>query len=187
MGMRRPRHNMGRVDWIGAEALGVPGQRTFRLLAYTESSSAQLWVEKEQLQALAEAIARMILEIDTERGLELGTAQATPAAGKPSDFPASPDIDLQVGALRLRYDSQRDLIALEAFERETPEGEPPAFRCLTSREQMEALQNNSMEVVAAGRPRCPLCGTPLSSEGMPHFCPPTNGHQKLTDEGETEE
>ena len=56
--MKRPRHNMGRVKWIGAEALGVPGQRTFRLLAYTEAMSAQLWLEKEQLQALAEAVAR---------------------------------------------------------------------------------------------------------------------------------
>ena len=44
---------------------------------------------------------------------------------------------------------------------------------------MLALQSNALEVVAAGRPRCPLCHTPLSAPGMPHFCPPTNGHQKL--------
>ena len=53
MSMKRPRHNMGRVDWIGAEALGLPGQRTFRLLVLSESMSAQLWLEKQQLQALA--------------------------------------------------------------------------------------------------------------------------------------
>jgi uncharacterized repeat protein (TIGR03847 family) len=180
MSMRRPRHNMGRVNWIGTEALGLPGQRTFRLLAASDSHTAQLWLEKEQLQALAEAIGRMLLEVDADRGLDiLSSASAIPNP-KPADFPASPDVEVQVGALGLRYDPQRDVIALEAFDRDAPEGEPPAFRCLATRQQMEALQANTVEVLSAGRPKCPLCGTPLSSPGMPHFCPPTNGHQKLT-------
>ena len=71
MSMRRPRHNMGRIDWIGAEAIGVPGQRTFRVLVQSQAGAAQLWMEKEQLQQLAEAIARMVVEIDTERGSEV--------------------------------------------------------------------------------------------------------------------
>ena len=179
---------MGRVEWIGAEALGLPGQRTFRLLAYKQGNSAQLWLEKEQLQALTEAIARMLMEIDTARGMDLvrGPETAT-SQSKPPDFPANPEIDLSAGSFGLRYDPQRDVIALEAYERDAPDNDPndpPAFRCLATRQQMEALQMNSIEVIAAGRPRCPLCGTPLSSPGMPHFCPPMNGHQKLTTEGE---
>ncbi len=180
MGMRRPRHNIGRVNWIGAEAIGLPGQRTFRLLTYSDSSSAQLWLEKEQLQALAEAIARMLLEIDSEREIDLLSSTAGSSTPKPVSFPANPEIEVQVGARALRYDPQRDLIAFEAVEREAAEGDPPAFRCLATRQQMESLQVNSIEVIAAGRPKCPLCGAPLSSPGMPHFCPPTNGHQKLT-------
>src|SRR5437016_3228379 len=135
MSMRRPRHNMGRVDWIGAESVGVPGQRTFRLMAMTEESSAQLWVEKEQLQALAEAIARMLLEIDAERGGGLHASSSGGPNAKPPNFPASPEVEFQVGALGLRYDPERDLIALEAYEREIPEDSPPSFRCLTTREQ----------------------------------------------------
>jgi uncharacterized repeat protein (TIGR03847 family) len=169
---------MGRIDWIGAEAIGVPGQRTFRLLVHTESSSAQLWIEKEQLQALAEAIARMLAEIETERGTEAPKVPAPIENPKPPDFPENPELELRIGSLGLRYDPQRDLIALEAFEQE--EGEAPTFRCLATRRQMHALQVNSMEVVAAGRPRCPFCHAPLSAPGIPHFCPPTNGHQKLT-------
>jgi uncharacterized repeat protein (TIGR03847 family) len=172
---------MGRVDWIGSEAIGVPGQRTFRLLVQTAESSAQLWLEKEQLQALAEAVARMLLEIDTERGTERSSPQAGVPSPKPLGFPANPDIEMRIGKLGLRYDPQRDLIALEAFDLEAPEEEEtPTLRCLVTRQQMEALQANSIEVVSAGRPRCPFCGTPLSQPGMPHFCPPTNGHQKLT-------
>src|SRR6266576_2101153 len=125
MSMRRPRHNMGRVDWIGTESVGLPGQRTFRLMALTEESSAQLWLEKEQLQALAEAIARMLLEIDAERGGGLHSASSGNSNAKPPNFPPRPEIEFQVGALGLRYDPQRDLIALEAFERDTPDESPP--------------------------------------------------------------
>src|SRR3954452_8917796 len=150
MSMKRPRHNMGRVKWIGAEALGVPGQRTFRLLAFSDAMAAQLWLEKEQLQALAEAVARMLLQIDSEKGMDFRREPSASADPKPSEFPAAPDIDIQVGSLGLRYDAQRDLIALEASERDAEDGTPPAFRCLTTRSQMESLQVNSLEVVSSG-------------------------------------
>jgi uncharacterized repeat protein (TIGR03847 family) len=184
MSMRRPRHNMGRAEWIGAEAVGVPGQRTFRLMAFTHDMAAQLWLEKEQLQALAEAIARMLVEIDPDQPIDIRSDTPAPDNPKPPDFPPSPEIEFQVGAMGLRYDPQRDLIALEASERDAPEDDPPVFRCLGTRQQMEALKLNSIDVITAGRPRCPLCGTPLSAPGMPHFCPRTNGHQKLTPEEE---
>jgi uncharacterized repeat protein (TIGR03847 family) len=179
MSTGRPRYNMGRVTWISAEAIGLPGERTFRLIALGNHMSAQLWLEKEQLQALAEAIARMLFEIDSERGLDLLGSKQAKDSPTPPNFPQAPDVDLEVGALGLRYDPQHDVIAIEASERDAEEGDPPAFRCLVTRDQMEALQAASIEVVAAGRPRCPLCGTPLMAPGMPHFCPPTNGHQKL--------
>jgi uncharacterized repeat protein (TIGR03847 family) len=173
---------MGRAHWIGVEALGMPGQRTFRLLAYSDTLSAQMWLEKEQLQMLAQAIARMLAEIDMERGLEqpfdLKKTEPAPAIPKPPDFPAEPDVDIRVTKLGLLYDPDRDLIAVEAYDAESEE-EPPTLRCLTTRDQMEALQTNTLEVIMAGRPRCPFCGTPLSTQGMPHFCPPMNGHQKL--------
>jgi uncharacterized repeat protein (TIGR03847 family) len=172
---------MGRARWIGAESVGVPGQRTFRLLISTSQSSAQLWLEKEQLQALVDAIARMLAEIDMERGQTMRPARELMPNLKPPDFPSAPEIELHVGALGMRYDGQRDVVALEAFDRDAPEEEEtPAVRCLIAREQIERLQQNGAEVIAGGRPRCPLCGTPLSSTGVPHFCPPTNGHQKLT-------
>jgi uncharacterized repeat protein (TIGR03847 family) len=183
MSMSRPRHNMGRVAWIGVEAVGVPGQRTFRLLVQNADFGGYLWLEKEQLQALAEGIARMMLEIDSEKGFDIPSRQPDAANPKPAGFPASPDFEIYVGALSLKYDSVTEMIALEAFSRDEDEEEgPPTFHCLATREQMETLQVNSMDVVNAGRPKCPLCGTPLPAAGVPHFCPPTNGHQKLTED-----
>jgi hypothetical protein len=38
-------------------------------------------------------------------------------------------------------------------------------------------------IVAGSRPRCVLCGAPLTGE--PHFCPQQNGHARLhTDDSE---
>jgi uncharacterized repeat protein (TIGR03847 family) len=187
MGREEAENNLGRVSWIGAESVGLPGQRTFRLMMMSDRASAQLWLEKEQLQALAEAIARMLLEIDTEAGQDFRPPVPSEQAGgeinpKPAEFPAHPDIDFQVVALGLRYDPARDVIALDAFEQEAAEDAPATVRCLITRRQIERLQSNSLDVVSAGRPRCPLCHMPLPEAGIPHFCPPTNGHQKLEDE-----
>jgi uncharacterized repeat protein (TIGR03847 family) len=175
---------MGKADWIGVEALGLPGQRTFRVLAQTQDQTAQLWIEKEQLQALAEALARMLAEIDAEKGVNLNPKEQpapAPAIPKPDNFPETTDIEVMVGALGLRYDPQRELVALEAYDRDGTENDPPSFRCLADRTQVESLYSGCVNVVSSGRPRCPFCGAPLSSQGLPHFCPPTNGHQKLTD------
>lgn len=179
MSMRRPRHNMGRVDWIGAEAVGLPGERTFRLLMRNREMSAQLWLEKEQLQALATAIAQMVAEISNETSFDLSATGPATANTRPDDFPAQTDLEMYIGELTLKYDSSTDMISIEVLGREEDPDGPPTFVCTATRDQMLALQANSLDVAAAGRPRCPLCHTPLSAPGMPHFCPPTNGHQKL--------
>jgi uncharacterized repeat protein (TIGR03847 family) len=38
-----------------------------------------------------------------------------------------------------------------------------------------AFTKRALEVVAAGRPPCPLCGQPLDAEG--HICVRLNGHR----------
>src|SRR5438045_2390514 len=139
MSMERPEpeHDLGMVNWIGAESVGVPGQRTFRLMMMSDRGSAQLWLEKEQLQQLAEHIARMLLEIDADRGGDFQPSLSGEAEPKPDGFPARPDIEFQIVALGLRYDVELDLIALDAFERDESEDSPPNVRCLTTRRQME--------------------------------------------------
>jgi uncharacterized repeat protein (TIGR03847 family) len=139
--------------------------------------SAQLWLEKELLQALTEYIARMLLQIDQEKGVDLRKEAAPGAESKPADFPTAPDLDFHVVKFGLRYDPEQDLIALEAFDRDTEEDGPPTFRCLTTRRQMESLQMNSLEVIAAGRPRCPLCGEPMDPKEATHGCIRANGHR----------
>jgi len=45
-------HDLGPLDALEAEALGLPGQRRFRLLVRSESRSASIWMEKQQLDAI---------------------------------------------------------------------------------------------------------------------------------------
>src|SRR5262245_16987172 len=49
----------GPVVRIEADAVGPPGRRAFRLLAARDDASAWLWVEREQLQALAMLIEQL--------------------------------------------------------------------------------------------------------------------------------
>lgn len=177
----RPRYDMGRIDWIGSESVGVPGQRTFHLAIYNRTMSAFLWLEKEELQGLTQAIAQMLAEINTDKGLQIPLRDQSPENPRPAGFPNTPEFDLKIGALSLKYDSGRELIAIEANSRDDADDATPRFRCLVTREQLEKLQINTLDVLSAGRPRCPLCGTPLPNAGVPHFCPPTNGHQKLSE------
>ena len=40
------------------------------------------------------------------------------------------------------------------------------------------LVRSIVDVVAAGRPRCPLCSRPMEADGQ-HFCPGSDGHSQL--------
>ncbi len=45
------------VDAVDAEAIGPPGERTFRLRARVGDSYAALWMEKEQLAAVGRSFS----------------------------------------------------------------------------------------------------------------------------------
>jgi len=64
---------------------------------------------------------------------------------------------------------------LAAFEGadDDPEG-PDTLRVRLTAEAARGFVNRAVEVVAAGRLPCPLCGQPLDPQG--HICPRRNGH-----------
>jgi len=66
------------------------------------------------------------------------------------------------------------LIVSESGDIVAPEEEDvPSVRYVATREQMRALSEHALDVVAQGRPTCPLCGAPIDPEG--HFCPRSDG------------
>jgi uncharacterized repeat protein (TIGR03847 family) len=164
--------DFGLVDAVDAEAIGAPGQRTFRVRARAGAQFAALWMEKQQLAALGRAISQLL----AERSRARGRPATRPAPLGP--FTERPDIDLQIVRLGLDYDAERDRLVLLADDAPGYErGETPTVRLEIARAGALALVRTIEQVVAAGRPLCPLCGQPLEGSGQ-HFCPGSNGHSK---------
>jgi uncharacterized repeat protein (TIGR03847 family) len=64
---------------------------------------------------------------------------------------------------------------LAAFEAADDDAEgPDTLRVRLTAERARTFVNRAIEVVAAGRLPCPLCGQPLDPQG--HICPRRNGH-----------
>lgn len=163
--------DLGLVDAVDAQALGLPGQRTFRVRAQAGGNHAWLWLEKEQLAALGRALSQLL----AERAPRIGR---TPSPAAEVDEALRADIELQVARMGLDFHADTERVVLLADDREALErGETPAFRMELTRAMAAALIERIPGIVAAGRPVCPLCGRPLDGDA-PHLCPRTNGHSK---------
>ncbi len=74
-------------------------------------------------------------------------------------------------------------VVLFAFEMGTEGDEDePTLRVRLTQEQCASLGEQLDEIIAGGRPTCPLCGLPIDAAG--HACIRTNGHshQPIPDE-----
>jgi uncharacterized repeat protein (TIGR03847 family) len=172
--MAEAQHDFASVDAIDAESIGTPGKRTFRLRILRGDDSAALWMEKQQVAALGEALPRLLEQLTTP------DQHADEDAESIASFPDDPTIEFKVGRMALGYAVQEDRLVLVAHDIEAGEDEsiPPTLSCRFTREQARSLSESCAEAVAGGRPICQLCHRPIDPEG--HMCPRANGHQKLT-------
>ncbi len=153
------------------DAVGEPGRRMFRILADSESSSAVLWIEKEHLLELAMGIQQL-----------MATLPETDADGyipPEREAPGLTRLDFRIGKLALGHDSRNGLFLIDAYNMEDAPGEEPTVRVWADRAQLEDFAESAIQVCAAGRPLCPLCGRAIDPDG--HACPRVNGHAKITD------
>lgn len=156
------------VDILTTGTIGKPGQRVFYLQVRAQGSVTSFRLEKGQVAALAEHLARALADL-------------------PSADPVRADMDLVepivaewvVGDMGLGHDEEGDrlvVIAQELVPEDDPiaERDPASARFVLTREQAGAFVAQAVSVVAAGRPRCKLCGQPKDPDG--HVCPRHNGH-----------
>jgi uncharacterized repeat protein (TIGR03847 family) len=189
--------DLGPVDIVGAEAIGIPGQRRFRLFALVRDVSVAIWIEKDQLNSLSFALDRILAQLTEGRVLRI-EAQAEPlplSKGAPDNFPDTPNFEFQVGQLRISYDERRNLLVLISVPLEIvmePGQEPQvllqeedtlSFRFTL--QQAHQLSSTITVLMTSGRPVCPLCRAPL--DGGPHACVKQNGHRELVQLLEDEE
>lgn len=160
------------VEKIRVEALGEPGSRRFRLMVIVDGATHIVWMEKQQLQALGLAVEQLM-----EQMPELGSG--IEAADSPLDFNTDTQDQFRVGRIELGYDVSSDRVVISTFDMDQDDDEESANLMMRlTRRQSAELSTDAALVVAAGRPFCPMCGNPISSEG--HVCPQQNGHLPIS-------
>lgn len=165
------KHIFGTVRNITVEALGEPGDRTFRMLLESGVSSACLWLEKEQLQHLATYIQEVNAELSQDR-IEQGYE-----VNEERQMEEVHELEFKVGKLALGHDGSSNAFLFLAHDVASEEHDPPDLSFSVSIGRAQQLAKETLEVCAAGRPRCFLCGLPVNSEG--HMCIRSNGHQSI--------
>jgi uncharacterized repeat protein (TIGR03847 family) len=126
-----------------------------------------LWLEKMQVDALGRALEQLLGQLPDEDAGDY-VPEVEP------QFDLRSDRQFRVGKLEIGYDEARDRIVLIAYDMEEPESFGPAAVCRLTRSQSAEISDESERVVAAGRPRCVMCGMPMGPG--PHACANQNGH-----------
>src|SRR5437588_594219 len=165
-------HDLYDAERVTVGTIGPTGQRVFLLQGRQGSLTVTVKLEKQQVAALSQYLAKVLEELPDPGIL-------------PEDLELEEPLDAAwvVGTLGLSYDSTADRIVLLAEEAvpeeeevdEADETNASMARFTITREQAAALAIRGTELVEAGRPPCPLCGNPLDPSG--HVCPRTNGHR----------
>ncbi len=167
--MTSPHAEFTSITSIRPEALGEPGQRTFRLLVEDVAGSAMIWLEKEQLFQLAMAITRLQAILSSSGG-------ADPQAPSAGDESSGPHLEFTVGKMVLGHEGNSDRFVIDAYDAGIEESEDagPTVRLWGVRGQLRNFAAEALKVCAAGRPICPLCAEPMDATG--HKCARVNGH-----------
>jgi len=175
-----PSRDLDPVTRLTADAVGAPGQRTFYLQAASGTEQVTLLVEKEQVRRLAESLQAWLPELAADRPEDPEEVRAAEAGELALAEPLEPDF--RVGQLQLSYDPERDRVLVVATEllaaEDVEAAEPPdplEVRLIVTRPQLRVLARHGSQVVARGRPLCPLCGNSLDPSG--HVCPAQNGQR----------
>jgi len=180
--MPRHRYLFDTPERFVAGTIGEPGNRTFFLQARDGGRIISVALEKVQVAMLAQRLTEMLDELE-RRGIEGAGSDAT-TGDDPAPLDEPINEAFRVGTLTLGWDTQDDLVLIEARaqtedeeEEEDDESEdgPDLLRVRISALATRGFVMRALRVVAAGRPPCPLCGEPLDPQG--HLCPRRNGHR----------
>jgi uncharacterized repeat protein (TIGR03847 family) len=159
--------------------VGPPGERTFFLQARDGARVTSVALEKQQVLVLAERLEEMLEQVSAQAEGEAASAFAVdpPLDTEPLDQPI--EEEFRVGTMTLAWDDDASVVVVEAFAETDAEDEEatealevhvpvPMARGFTARAKV---------VVAAGRPQCPFCGSPMDPTG--HLCPRSNGFLRV--------
>ena len=190
--MPRRRYIFDPPDRFVAGTVGEPGDRTFFLQARDGGRVVSVALEKVQVAVLAERLGALLDELEL-RGIApaeddpigIAAVETESVDDEPLDEPVNEAF--RAGSLTLGWDGGAERVLVEARAQdadgeaidpddddEEDEDGPDLLRVRMTASAARSFVNRAAQVVAAGRPPCPLCGAPLDPRG--HICPRRNGH-----------
>lgn len=153
------------VDRFCAGAVGEPGSRVFFLQVSADGALVSLKMEKQQVAALGEYLARILDDL----------APTDEPVGEFDQVEEPVVAEWAVGAIGVAIDETGDRIVLMAEAVPDPDDEDAdvaSLRAGLTRVQTQRFVDQARDLVARGRPLCQLCGGPKDPEG--HVCPRLN-------------
>jgi uncharacterized repeat protein (TIGR03847 family) len=174
-------HGFDWPDRIVVGTIGQPGSRSFYLQARAGARVVSVALEKEQSALLAETIDELLDELMAVEGNPSSIPAVTPLElvdNDPLEQPVAQEF--RTGQMSLGWDPSTAQVVIEAYplvdaddsEDADEDSEPEPAEMMVVRIPVgtaRAFAQRTLEVVGAGRPICPLCGTPMDPEG--HICP----------------
>lgn len=165
-------YDLDPVTRITANTVGEPGKRVFYVQARRERELVSLICEKEQVRALSQAINQLLEDLAEKNPLLSSTDDMMILA---SDMGLEEPLEsrFRVAQMGIGYDADRDMVVLVMQGAVDDEGdEALTARFCATRQQMRALSEHAVQIVAQGRKICGNCGRPIDAGG--HFCPQMN-------------
>jgi uncharacterized repeat protein (TIGR03847 family) len=145
------------VDFVTVGTVGPKGRRVFHLQAGQGSQVVTLVIEKQQAQALAEAVKELLDDLK-QKHPEVPETDVNLSSW---DMSLRDPVDplFRVAQMGLGYDEERNLVVLvaqelvasEEGEEDVVEPQPQVVRMWATREQMRALGDHTQGVVKRGR------------------------------------
>ena len=178
-GMAPVVHGFDWPDRFVVGTIGGPGERTFYLQARAGREIVSVALEKQQSAQPAPGIDHILDELRAQDGNPYHVPADMPDELR-DDAPLDDPVmeQFRVGTMTLGWDPSTSQIVIEALpistvdDEDEPGEEPEPDELLVVRIPVgsaRAFALRTREVVAAGRPLCPLCGSPMSPD-RPHEC-----------------
>ncbi len=158
-------------DLVMPCTIGEPGDRLFLLQVIHDKVPVLFKLEKSQVAALCDYLAGILADLPP-----IDDAEVPQPCGEPD--PQSAITSWPIGSLAVAYEEGDDRILIvaepfeESLEDESLDDGPPNARIRLTRTQVAGFIRAGRELVAAGRPPCPLCNQPMGPGR--HACPRMN-------------